>query len=294
MNFISGRCAIWLEYRARILKYVLKCLTPRQSVKPRIEIYRLKKTIYLKSEKQDFVMNGLTTAVILGAIILISVLILLSSSLYEKPFTTTTSSTTSTTTTSITTTSSIMPTTITTITTTTTECQKYYECPDGTNVSWCVHENDKCVCIISPENQCPGAELVLDNVYSLGTPIEIKVKDKATSSIYYEASGCGPAYQGTYLVSSSAYGKINIAKPCGICPTLLRIEEIKPGETKTIDTWNQKQYDKECNCTTNSTCGEKYVNEGTYTITFYYNFQTSKLFSKVVSKDIKILKPTPS
>ena len=230
-------------------------------------------------------MKGLTTTFLVGIIILISAFILVSSSLHEKPITTT-----------FITTSSIIP---TTTTTTTVECQNQYVCPDGTKVFWCAYENGKCTCITSPENQCPGAELVLSgnietNKYMFNTPIEIKVKNKADSSIYYEASGCGPVYQGTYVISSSAYGKLNIAKPCVTCATLLRIEKIKPNETKTIDTWNQKQYDKECNCTTNSTCGERYVNEGTYTITFYYSFETSKLFSKLVSKDIEIFKTTPS
>jgi len=35
-------------------------------------------------------------------------------------------------------------------------CTPYFTCPNGTNVSWCTFENNKCVCIISPENQCAG------------------------------------------------------------------------------------------------------------------------------------------
>ena len=35
-------------------------------------------------------------------------------------------------------------------------CTPYFTCPNGTKVPWCGFENNKCVCIISPENQCAG------------------------------------------------------------------------------------------------------------------------------------------
>jgi hypothetical protein len=35
-------------------------------------------------------------------------------------------------------------------------CTPYFTCPNGTRVPWCGLENNKCVCIISPENQCAG------------------------------------------------------------------------------------------------------------------------------------------
>jgi predicted secreted protein len=35
-------------------------------------------------------------------------------------------------------------------------CTPYFTCPNGTHVPWCGFENNKCVCIISPENQCAG------------------------------------------------------------------------------------------------------------------------------------------
>jgi hypothetical protein len=44
-------------------------------------------------------------------------------------------------------------------------CHKYYECFDGTKVPWCAYENDRCVCIISPEVQCPKVDLLLEYVY---------------------------------------------------------------------------------------------------------------------------------
>jgi putative hemolysin/predicted secreted protein len=35
-------------------------------------------------------------------------------------------------------------------------CPLYFTCPNGTRVPWCGFANNKCVCIISPENQCVG------------------------------------------------------------------------------------------------------------------------------------------
>ena len=68
------------------------------------------------------------------------------------------------------------------------KCPKHYTCSDGTNVSWCGYENGKCVCIISPENQCPniteeyktvnvGDKFTVSGILSGGTPYQWTLKN---------------------------------------------------------------------------------------------------------------------
>jgi hypothetical protein len=130
--------------------------------------------------------------------------------------------------------------------------------------------------------------------------IEIKVINDGFSSIYYDASGCGPttSYNIEEIVDPELHvvREIRMGNPCLPCPTLLRIEEIKPGETKTIDIWNQKYYNEPdaCDCDIDPTCGERYVHLGNYTISFTLNVQNRpyplpKETSKTISKTVEII-----
>jgi len=161
----------------------------------------------------------------------------------------------------------------------------------------CKYPETKCNC---PED-C-DVELILNDSYNEGESIEIKVKNNRNESIYYDASGCGPTnsyYIEQIYAEIAGIERLQILNPCSICPTVIWIEEIESGETKTIDTWDQKKHKAstwdECDCESDETCGESYVNPGTFTITFKYNTQNLAEFppnpketEEIISKEFQI------
>jgi len=130
-------------------------------------------------------------------------------------------------------------------------------------------------------------QLILEDSYKQNESVEIKVKNNGNKSIYYDASGCGPS-SSYEIIFPIAKGKIRVTDPCLPCPTLLKIVEIKPGEIKTIDTWNQNNYytfyrnGEECKSQL------EMAHSGKYIINFTYSTNSNLTNKFSIDKEITI------
>jgi len=132
-------------------------------------------------------------------------------------------------------------------------------------------------------------ELIVKDTYKQGEDIEIKVKNNMNESIYYDSSGCGPISSYLVVFKNGPYN-IETINPCLPCPTLLKIEEIKPLHTIKIDVWDQKCYYRTLiqeNC--DYRCGWTMAKPGKYMIIFVYSFDKNLENKTSIEKEFEII-----
>lgn len=137
----------------------------------------------------------------------------------------------------------------------------------------------------------PEATLDLNDSYSQGEKITIKVVNKGNTDIYYSASGClGDFCSTSYnIIQKATNKKVTKSDPCLPVPTIYRVIKIKAGETKIIDEWEQKDWEVISSDSCESVA--KQVALGTYKISFTYATDEMMDALMVIEKEIMIESP---